>query len=180
MALWMGAGRSLFGIGGELTGWYLMLIAAPYVLLHLLATFRFSVAERRGRPLKRAALGTIWLSWACAIGFGFTVPDLIDGEFVTIVGKFGGPVAQEMAIALCNPFGIMAFALIIASIAFAIASGMPPRPDEDAILDAAEAAAAQAVEAAQAIEATQAAEVAETAADQAAGSTLADSSTSRE
>ena len=142
LALWMSAGRWLFGLGGDLTEWYLALIAAPYVLLHLLATHRLTVAERRGRPIRRAAFGALWLSWLCAIGFGFTVPDSANGELMSIAGKFGGAVANDLAIALCNPLGIIAFALLIASLAFAIASGRPPRLDEDAILDAMEAAEA--------------------------------------
>ncbi|NLB47947.1 MAG: hypothetical protein GX814_09495, partial [Microbacteriaceae bacterium] len=44
-------------------------------------------------------------------------------------------------IALCNPFGIIAFALIIASAAFAAAAGRDRKPTEDDLLDAAEAAA---------------------------------------
>jgi hypothetical protein len=36
-----------------------------------------------------------------------------------------------MSIALCNPFGILAFALAIASLGFAYADARDPKPEED-------------------------------------------------
>jgi hypothetical protein len=36
-----------------------------------------------------------------------------------------------MSIALCNPLGILAFALLIASIVFAYADARDPKPEED-------------------------------------------------
>ena len=45
-----------------------------------------------------------------------------------------------MAIALCNPFGIIAFVMAIAALVIAWLSGREPGPTEDELLDAAEEA----------------------------------------
>lgn len=147
LALWMGAGRWLFGLGGSLTWWYVPGITLTYVLLHWYAQHRMRLTERRGRAVGRAAYVTMVLSWVCAISFGFTVPDWVGDQLVSIVGFYGGVTWNEMAIALCNPFGIIAFALIIASAAFAAAAGRDRKPTEDELLDAAEAAGAGSSEA---------------------------------
>lgn len=140
LALWMGAGRWLFGIGGSLTWWYVPLIALPFAILQLWALRRLRIVDDRGRRPGRAPYVALVLSWLCALAFGLTVPDLVDGQLVSIAGHLGGPLWNEMAIALCNPFGIIAFATVIAAIAFAAAAGREPRPSEDDLLDAAEAA----------------------------------------
>jgi hypothetical protein len=137
LGLWMGAGRWLFGIGGELTWWYLPLIGAPFAILQLWTVRRLRVAADRGRPARRAPYVALILSWVCALAFGLTVPDLVDGELVSIAGHYGGQLWNEMAIALCNPFGIIAFATTIAALAFAFAAGREPGPTEDELLDAA-------------------------------------------
>ena len=118
----MGAGRWAFGIGGELTLWYVPLIALPFAILQLAVVHRIRVAERRG----------------CAIGFGFTVPDSVDGQLVSIFSLLAGESQLGMSIALCNPFGIIAFAGIIAALIFAAQAARDPRPSEDDLLDAAE------------------------------------------
>jgi hypothetical protein len=142
----MGAGRWAFGLGGSLTWWYVPLITVTYIVLQWYVVHRIRIAERRGRLVGRATYVTMVLSWVCAISFGFTVPDLVNGELITIVGNYWGVNWNEMAIALCNPFGIIAFVLIIASAAFAAAAGRDPRPTEDDLLDAAEAAEAKMVD----------------------------------
>lgn len=140
LGLWMGAGRWAFGLGGELTWWYFPLIGVPFAILQVWTVWRLSIAQDRGRPARRAPYVALALSWACALAFGLTVPDLVGGELVSIAGHFGGPLWNEMAIALCNPFGIIAFATVIAALAFAYAAGREPGPSEDDLLDAAEAA----------------------------------------
>ncbi|XPP27546.1 MAG: hypothetical protein ACNYNX_05010 [Leucobacter sp.] len=131
LALWMGVGRWLFGIGGELTIWYLPLIAIPYALLQLWTVRRFRIAADRGRRVGRAPFVALILSWVCALGFGFTVPDLVGGELVSILSHLAGPEWLEMSIALCNPFGIVAFTTAIIALAFAAAAGREPRAEED-------------------------------------------------
>lgn len=140
LAAWMGAGRWAFGIGGDLTWWYVPLIALPFAILQLVTLRRMRIAEDRGRAVNRSVYVAMAIAWACAIGFGFTVPDSVDGELVSIFSLLAGESQLSMSIALCNPFGIIAFAAMIASLVFAIAAGRDPRPSEDELLDAAEEA----------------------------------------
>ena len=134
----MGAGRWAFGIGGELTLWYVPLIMLPFAVLQLAVVHRMRVAERRGRPIGRPVYLATAVAWVCAIGFGFTVPDVVDGKLVTIFSLLAGESQLGMSIALCNPFGIIAFAGMIAALIFAVVAGRDPRPSEDDLLDAAE------------------------------------------
>ncbi len=140
IALWMGIGRWAFGIGGELTWWYAPLIAIPYAILQLWTVRRLQVAEDRGRPIGRKTYVALGLSWACALAFGLTVPDLSGGELVSVLSHLAGAQWIEMSIALCNPFGIVAFATAVAALAFAHSAGREPRLSEDELLDAAERA----------------------------------------
>lgn len=130
----MGAGRWLFGLGGELTWWYVPLITIPFVILQLATLWRMSVTEDRGRPLGRPVYVATVIAWVCALGFGFTAPDQVNGELVTILSHFAGDTWTGMSIALCNPFGIIAFSSIIAALIFAIVAGRDPRPSEDDLI----------------------------------------------
>lgn len=130
----MGAGRWAFGLGGELTWWYVPAITIPFIVLQLATLWRMSVAERRGRPVGRAVYLATAVAWICALGFGLTAPDLVNGELVTILSYFAGEEWAGMSIALCNPLGIIAFAGIIAALIFAIAAGRDPRPSEDDLI----------------------------------------------
>ena len=134
----MGAGRWAFGIGGELTWWYVPAITIPFILLQLETVRRMSIAEKRGRTIGRAVYLSTAVAWVCAFGFGLTVPDSVNGELVSIVSHFMGEESLGMSIALCNPLGIIAFAGIIAAMIFAIAAGRDPRPSEDELLGDAE------------------------------------------
>ncbi len=134
----MGAGRWAFGIGGDLTFWYVPLIALPFALLQLAVVHRLRVAERRGRPIGRAVYVATAIAWVCALGFGFTVPDVVNGEFISIFSLLAGESQLGMSIALCNPFGIIAFCGIIAALIFAVVAARDPRLSEDELLDAAE------------------------------------------
>lgn len=130
-ALWMGVGRWAFGLGGDLTWWYLPLIAVPFAWLQLWVVRRLRIATARGRRVGRAPIVALALSWVSAVGFGLTVPDRVNGELASIVAPSGGGVALEMSIALCNPFGILAFTLTIIALGYAAAAGREPRPEED-------------------------------------------------
>ena len=134
----MGVGRWAVGSGGELTLRYVPLIASPFALLQLAVVHRMRVAERRGRPIGRAVYLATAVAWVCALGFGFTVPDVVDGQLVSIFSLLAGESQLSMSIALCNPFGIIAFAGIIAALIFSVVAGRDPRPSEDELLDAAE------------------------------------------
>ncbi|WP_244303225.1 hypothetical protein [Leucobacter coleopterorum] len=136
LALWMSAGHWLFGIGGWLSWWYVPTIGLTYAALQLWLARRLRVTRDRGRHTGRATIVTLLLSWACAIGFGLTVPNNINHELVSILSKAAGSAfSSEMSIALCNPLGIITFALTIASLAFAYADARDPKPEEDEGLD---------------------------------------------
>ena len=134
----MGVGRWALGIGGGLALWYVRLMAIPLAILQLAVVHRMRIAERRGRPIGRAVYLATAVAWVCALGFGFTVPDVVDGQLVSIFSLLAGESQLSMSIALCNPFGIIAFAGIIAALIFSVVAGRDPRPSEDELLDAAE------------------------------------------
>jgi hypothetical protein len=93
---------------------------------------RVRITRDRGRRTSRSTVVSLALSWACAIGFGLTVPDLVDDRLVSVLSLAAGSAfSGEMSIALCNPLGILAFALLIASIVFAYADARDPKPEED-------------------------------------------------
>lgn len=132
LALWMSAGRWLFGTGGSLTWWYLPSIGLCYAAVSFWLTHRMSVTRSRGKHTGRATIVTLLGSWVCAIGFGFLVPDYVDGQLESIVSHAAGSdFSGEMSIALCNPAGIIAFALLGASIVFAYADARDKIAPED-------------------------------------------------
>lgn len=136
MAAWMSAGRWLFDLGGSLTVWFVPAIGLTYALIMLWLAQRITITRRRGRRTGRAVYVSLILSWACAIGFGFTVPDRVNGELVSILSSVSGSdFSVDMSIALCNPLGIIAFTLAFIAVGFAIANGRDPRPEEDELFD---------------------------------------------
>ncbi len=133
----MSLGRWFFGIGGDLTWWYVPAIGLTYAVLSWWIGHRMTITRRRGRHTGRAVWVALVLSWVCAIGFGFTVPDRASGDLVSIVSLAAGSAfSTEMSIALCNPFGIVSFTLAFIALGFAIANGRDPRPEEDELFDA--------------------------------------------
>lgn len=132
LALWMSAGRWAFGIGGSLTWWYVPTIGLVYAGLSIWIAARVRITRGRGRRTGRRTVVALVLSWVCAIGFGFTVPDRAGNELVSVLGRLSGSAfGDEMAIALCNPLGIIAFALAIFALAFAYVDARDPKPEED-------------------------------------------------
>lgn len=132
LGAWMSAGRWLFGLGGDLTWWYVPAIGLTYAVLLLWVGHRLAVTARRGRRSGRAVWVALALSWVSAIGFGLTVPDNVNGELVSILSSASGSqFSAEMSIALCNPLGILAFTIGFFALGFAIAAGREPRPEED-------------------------------------------------
>lgn len=137
----MGLAPVVFGIGGVTVWWYLPLITVPFAWLQLYVLRRVRVAERRGRRVGPSIFVALALSWVCALGFGLTAPDQQGGEWMSVLSHLAGDAWIGMSIALCNPFGIIAFATVIAALVYAILAGRDPRPTEDDLLDAAGAEA---------------------------------------
>lgn len=135
LAVWMAAGRWAFGLGGDLTLWFVPAIGIPYALLSWWIGHRVALTGSRGLSTGRAMWVAIAISWVMAIGFGFTVPDRANGELASIVSHAAGSqFSAEMSIALCNPMGIISFATAFIALGFAIASGRERQPEEDELL----------------------------------------------
>ena len=132
MALWMSMGHWLFGLGGPLAWWYVPSIGVTYAGLMVWLAWFMARTKRRDRRTSRSTVVSLILSWACAIGFGLTVPNDVGGELHSIVSSAAGSAfSVEMSVALCNPFGIIAFALAIIAVAFSHVDGRHPKPEED-------------------------------------------------
>lgn len=130
LALWMAAGRWLFGIGGWLTWWYLPTIGLVYALTSLWLARRMRITRELGRRIGRGTKAMLWASWASACGFGVLVPDNVDHELVSMLSLWSDTaVTAEMSIALCNPLGIMAFTFMGAALVFAYADVRDPKPE---------------------------------------------------
>ncbi|SJN09293.1 hypothetical protein FM113_05765 [Leucobacter sp. 7(1)] len=128
----MALGRWPFGIGGSLSWWYVPTIGLIFAGLQLWLARRISITRARGKRTGRSTIVTLILTWVCAIGFGFTVPDLANGQLESILSLASGSAfSAEMSIALCNPLGIIAFVLATASIMFAYSDARDPKPEED-------------------------------------------------
>lgn len=136
LALWMALGRWPFGIGGSLSWWYVPSIGLIFAALQLWLARRMTVTRERGKRTGRSTIVSLILAWVCAVGFGLTVPDLANGKLESILSLASGSAfSAEMSIALCNPLGIIAFALAIAALAFSYADARDPKPEEDEELE---------------------------------------------
>ncbi|WP_427870419.1 hypothetical protein [Leucobacter luti] len=136
LALWMSVGRWAFGIGGSLTWWYLPTIGLGFAALQVWLGSRLRITRARGKRTGRSTVVSLILSWVCALGFGLTVPDRVGDSLVSILSLWSGSAfSAEMSIALCNPLGIIAFALAVAAVAFAYHDARDPKPEEDEDLD---------------------------------------------
>ena len=136
MALWMSAGRWLFGTGGGLTWWYVPSIGLVYAAVSFWLAHRMKITRARGHRIGRATIVTLLGSWVCAIGFGFLVPDYVNGQLHSIISHAAGSAfSVEMTIALCNPAGIIAFTLLGASIVFAYADARDKIAPEDEVYE---------------------------------------------
>lgn len=132
LALWMSAGRWAFGIGGSLTLWYLPAIGLTFAALQVWLAARLSITRKLGKKNRSTVFLMLALSWLCAIGFGFTVPDMTSEGLVSILGLLtDSAFSTEMSIALCNPLGIIAFALTGGAIGFAYADIREPINEDD-------------------------------------------------
>lgn len=131
IALWMSLGRLAFGITGPLALWYLPTIGLGYAALQLWLARRLRITRDLAKRNRRSVFVALILSWVCAIGFGFTAPESTAHGLVSIISQWSGSAfSSEMSIALCNPFGIIAFTLMGFSIGFAFAD-VRERVEED-------------------------------------------------
>ena len=114
VALWVVAGRLLFGISGPMVAILGYSLGPVLFILLLIAGVKTTANALKGRPagapVKTCAL--LLVAWLAAIGFGFTVPDIGDNGG-SVMTALAGESALGMSTALCNPLGIISLGLAI-------------------------------------------------------------------
>jgi len=114
VAVWVVAGRLLFGISGPMTAILGYSLGPVLFILLLIAGVKTTANALKvrpfGAPAKTSAL--LVVTWLVAIGFGFTVPDFGENGG-SILSALAGESALGMSIALCNPLGIISVGLSI-------------------------------------------------------------------
>lgn len=126
-ALWITAGRSLFGAGGDLVPVFAVSFGPALALIYLVAAF-FSAREVK-RQSAGAAAGLPWLTalvqasgWVLAFIFGMFVPDRIEGVTVSAAASLFGADFVGLSAGFGNTTGILAFSFAIAVLLMSIAS----------------------------------------------------------
>lgn len=114
VALWVVAGRLLFGISGPMVAILGYSLGPVLFILLLIAGVKTTANALRGRPAGTPAktCALLIVAWLAAIGFGFTVPDFGDNGG-SIMTALAGESALGMSTALCNPLGIISVGLAI-------------------------------------------------------------------
>jgi hypothetical protein len=132
LALWIVAGRFLFGIGGELTLAYLLL-GILIVILHVYIGRALTRASARGFRIRPSTRGTLIASWGCGVLLGLTIPDLTPDGLQTFLTGSTQPWL-EVAIGVANPAGILTIGFTIITLVLANQDAQGPRPHEDDLL----------------------------------------------
>lgn len=131
LAAWMSLSGWVFGLGGDLSLWYVPTIGLTVAATHWFIAGRLRVTRERSHRTGRATIVALVLAWLCAIGFGFTVPNHHNGELVSIMSHFAGPDTLGLSIGICNPLGIVAITLMGIALTFAALDARGPRADTD-------------------------------------------------
>ncbi|MGO1434672.1 MAG: hypothetical protein ACTJFR_02590 [Canibacter sp.] len=134
LGTWMSLGTLMFNLGSFLNWWYLP-IGVTYIGIAFGINHYLKVIRRKEHHRSPAILVFLILSWLTAISFGFTVPGMRDGVYESITSVWFGEFWREMSIALCNPFGILAFVFLLAALGFGMANARDPQPEEDEGMD---------------------------------------------
>jgi branched-subunit amino acid ABC-type transport system permease component len=135
-AAWIGFGRYLFGVAGDVTPLYVF-IAVVIGGLNVLTGRAVIRTARRGYPTSGWTVTIAAASWAFAIMCGLTLPDATPTGMQTIISG-GHEPGLGIAIGLTNVTGMICVALCVAAVilAYRDARGRRPIYDEDAVLDA--------------------------------------------
>ncbi|WP_129656583.1 hypothetical protein [Rothia halotolerans] len=120
-ALWVTAGRSLFGAGGELLGIFaislgplmLVVMGAASVLMH-------RDARRYTRRVTTPLLSfTQAATWVLALFFGLLIPDRVDGRTVSAVSEIAGDHLVGLSAGFGNTVGILTYVAAFATLIIA-------------------------------------------------------------
>lgn len=133
---WVTFGRFFFDKNGPFTIVYVVLIAIPVFLLHLLITHNFMTVYRLGHRVRRATVATLFTAWLCFALLGFVIPDRPVDSLETILTGATEPMLG-LAIGIANPLGIIGIALTVTAFLFSRTDASGGKPTEDELLDAA-------------------------------------------
>ncbi|MEB4615130.1 hypothetical protein [Leucobacter sp. M11] len=131
LAAWMSLSGWVFGIGGDLSAWYVPTIGLTVAMTHWFIAGRLRVTVERKHRTGRGTIVALVLAWLCAIGFGFTVPNRHEGELVSIMSHLTSPENLGLSIGICNPLGIIAITLMGIALTFAALDARGPKADTD-------------------------------------------------
>lgn len=114
VALWVVAGRMLFGVSGPMVAILGYSLGPALFILLLIAGVKTTANAFRSRPAGAPAktCALLLAAWLAATGFGFTVPDF-GGNGGSAMSALAGEAALGMSTALCNPLGIISVGLAI-------------------------------------------------------------------
>ncbi|MGB3413301.1 MAG: hypothetical protein WBA28_01150 [Microbacteriaceae bacterium] len=118
LGLWMAAGRALFGAGGDLVPILMYSMLPAFVVVQFVIAVFLLKTVLAGYRIHARTIVFIFLSWMAALGFGFMVPDSVQGELVSAFSKLVDPngldgTAIEFAIGFSNPLGILSIGLSV-------------------------------------------------------------------
>ena len=110
-AVWIVAGRGLFGAAGSLTLIYALTLGpALLAVLGLAAHWAGRDAARHATRATTPALAAVLpLTWALALIFGFLIPDRQDGRVVSGLSAAFGDDLVGLSAGFGNTFGILTF-----------------------------------------------------------------------
>lgn len=124
-AVWITAGRALFGAWGELVPIYAISFG-PALLVILLVAALFSFKEmgvqekgvRAGLPPVTALVAVS--TWVLAGFFGMVAPDRLEGQNISAAAALLGPDVIGLSAAFGNTSGILTFSFATATLLLAI------------------------------------------------------------
>ncbi|WP_145173735.1 hypothetical protein [uncultured Rothia sp.] len=111
-ALWITAGRALFGAGGSLVGIFAISFGpALLAILGVAAWWMWHDAKRyEGSVGTTSTLAVLQLvTWAIAFIFGMLCPDVVDGKTVSAASKILGEDFIGLSAGFGNTSGILTF-----------------------------------------------------------------------
>lgn len=148
LALWIGFGRALAGVLGSLAWVYVLALALPVLVLHVVAAalFRGDSLNYPSHAMSLRGVLTAVASWVVTVGFGFFLPDATRHGTESILTSLTGPDMLGISYGFANTLGVLSVAMAVALVLLALAdlrtTGRRLRGEpltEDQILDRSEA-----------------------------------------